>query len=164
MPDMERPCVRERCRVWNGVFDMPSFVFQKGSRVEYIFVLAWICIFKILTNIHMQVTTVLYLGGRWKRGQLWEGDFRTCLFYAFWFLTELSDSKKKGEDCLKKVCVQSVLSPSVHYRTGYQVILIHKLEKLFPSPEALFKMAVAQTWMVNGDALRGDQSTLLWPH
>ena len=40
MPDMERPCVRERCRVWNGVFDMPSFVFQKGSRVEYIFVLA----------------------------------------------------------------------------------------------------------------------------
>lgn len=50
-------------------------------------------------------------------------------------------------------------SPSVHYRTGYQVILIHKLEKLFPSPEALFKMAVAQTWMVNGDALRGDQST-----
>lgn len=39
-------------------------------------------------------------------------------------------------------------SPSVHYRTGYQVILIHKLEKLFPSPEALFKMAVAQTWMV----------------
>jgi len=26
-PDTERPYVRGKRRVWNGVFDMPSFVF-----------------------------------------------------------------------------------------------------------------------------------------
>ena len=40
MPEMERPCVRGKCRVWNSVFDMLSCVFLKGRGVEYIFILA----------------------------------------------------------------------------------------------------------------------------